>query len=200
MYCQTIKQCSIIYNILNIELGDIHHGCTKDHRYRMVEMLHSNTPEDVKQHVTKMFSQSDSHLRILVATIAYGMGVNCKNVTRVIHFGPSNTVEAYMQENGRCGREGQQSYTILLYNSITIRAANEAMKSYIRGRSCRRQSLLRVLIMEQIPHCIIRLDNFAVTFVEKAVNVQMVIVIFSWKSQLKKEMLKNMTFPTRNAK
>ena len=103
IYCQTIKQCCIIYNILKIELGDdMYHGCTKDPRYRMVEMLHSNTPEDVKQHVMKMFSQSDSHLRILVATIAYAMGVNCKNVTRVIHFGPSNTVEAYMQESGRC--------------------------------------------------------------------------------------------------
>ena len=45
--------------------------------------------------------------------------------------------------DGDCGREGQQSYAILLYSGITIRAANEAMKLYIKGTSCRRQELLR---------------------------------------------------------
>ena len=144
IYCQTIKQCCVIYNIFNLELGDlIYIGGIKYPRNRMVEMLHSNTPQCVKEHVMDMFSKSDSHLRILVATIAYGMGVNCKNVTRVIHFGPSSTVEAYVQESGRCGRQGQQSCAILLYNGITIRAANEAMKLYIKGTSCRRRELLR---------------------------------------------------------
>ncbi len=144
IYCQTIKQCCVIYNIFNLELGDLLYiGGIKDPRNRMVEMLHSNTPQCVKQHVMDMFSVSDSHLRILVVTIAYGMGVNCKNVTRVIHFGPSSTVEAYVQESGRCGREGQQSCAILLYNGITIRAANEAMKLYIKGTSCRWHELLK---------------------------------------------------------
>ena len=46
-----------------------------------------------------LFSEPYSHLRVLVATIAYGMGVSCKNVTRVIHFDPSSTVEVYAQES-----------------------------------------------------------------------------------------------------
>ena len=57
-------------------------GGNRDPKNRMVEMLHSNTPQSVKKHVMDMFSESDFHLRILVATIAYGMGVNSKNVTR----------------------------------------------------------------------------------------------------------------------
>ena len=109
IYCQTIKQCCVIYNIFNLELGNLMYiGGNRDPKNRMVEMLHSNTPQSVKKHVMHMFSESDSHLRILVATIAYGMGVNSKNVTRVIHFGPSSTVEAYVQKSGRCGRQGQQ--------------------------------------------------------------------------------------------
>lgn len=144
IYCQTIKQCCSIYNIFNLELGHLMYiGGNRDPRNRIVEMLHSNTPQSVKKHVMDMFSEPDSHPRVPVATIAYGMGVNCKNVTRVIHFGPSSTVEAYVQESGRCGRQGQQSYAILLYNGITIRAANEAMKLYIKGISCRRHELLR---------------------------------------------------------
>ena len=179
IYCQTIKQCSLIYNIFNLELGDlIYFGGIKDPRNRMVEMLHSNTPQGVKQHVMDMFSDSDSHLRILVATIAYGMGVNCKNVTRVIHFGPSSTVEAYVQESGRCGRQGQQNCAILLYNGITIKAANEAMKSYIKGTSCRRQELLRHFDYRSLDQ-IVQLGTFVVMFVGKVAHVQMVIVMSS---------------------
>ena len=64
----------MIYNIFNLELGNLMYiGGNRDPKNRMVEMLHSNTPQSVKKHVMDMFSESDSHLRILVATIAYGM-------------------------------------------------------------------------------------------------------------------------------
>jgi superfamily II DNA helicase RecQ len=41
-------------------------------------MMHSSTPETVKNHILDEFSKSEGHLRVLIATIAYGMGVNCK--------------------------------------------------------------------------------------------------------------------------
>ena len=59
---------------------------------RMVEMMHSQTPINVKEHVLDQFSQQSGRLRLLIATIAYGMGVNCKGVKRVIHFGPSKLI------------------------------------------------------------------------------------------------------------
>ena len=107
-------------------------------------MMHSQTSSNVKDHILQQFSQTDGHLRILVATIVFGMGVNCKGVQRVIHFGPSKTIEAYIQESGRCGREGEESYAILLYNAIMIRAADDGMKDYINGEhACRRKALLK---------------------------------------------------------
>ena len=63
------------------------------------------------------------------------MGVNCQGVQRVIHFGPPKTVEGYIQESGRCGRDGEDSYAILLYNNITVRTADETMKEYINNTS-----------------------------------------------------------------
>ena len=77
-------------------------------------------------------SDNNTRLRIRVATIAYGMGVNCKGVSRVIHFGPSKSIEAYLQESGRCGRDGEQSDALLLYNGVTskIKVADADMKSY----------------------------------------------------------------------
>ena len=77
-----------------------------------------------------------------MATIAYGMGVNCKGVSRVIHFSPFKSVEAYLQESGRCGRDGEQSDALLLYNGITSKVAEADMKSYINSTSCQRQFLL----------------------------------------------------------
>lgn len=144
IYCQTIKQCAILFSTFKVELGiNLYLDCNKDPRKRLCEMMHSSSPESIKKHVLEQFSKVNGHLRILMATIAYGMGVDCKNVTRVIHFGPSKSVEAYMQESGRCGRDGEQSLAILLYNSITIRATDGDMKLYINTYACRRAQLLQ---------------------------------------------------------
>ena len=143
IYCQTIKQCAVLFDLFRTSLGiDLYCDGSVDPRMRFCDMMHSNSPESVKNHILDQFSQSESHLRVLIATIAYGMGVNCKNVCRVIHFGPSKSVEAYMQESGRCGRNGEQSSAILFYNSVTIRAADRDMKDYIHSDSCRRQELI----------------------------------------------------------
>lgn len=144
IYCQTIKQCSILYRSFEYELGQsMYCSDDRDPRKRLVDMMHSGSPESVKAHVLNQFSSPDSHLRILIATIAYGMGVDCKGVNRIIHFGPPKTVEAYLQESGRCGRKGEPSDAILLYDNITIRAADDNMREYIKGNSCRRNIILK---------------------------------------------------------
>ncbi len=51
-------------------------------------------------------AKGDGHIRVLICTVAFGMGVNCKSVRRVVHFGPSKSVELYVQESGRAGRDG----------------------------------------------------------------------------------------------
>lgn len=144
IYCQTIKQCAILFSTFNVELGNnIYLDCNKDPRKRLCEMMHSSSPTSIKEHVLEQFSNCNGHLRVLIATIAYGMGVDCKNVTRVIHFGPSKSIESYMQESGRCGRNGEQSLALLLYNSITVRATDADMKLYINTETCRRAQLLQ---------------------------------------------------------
>ena len=72
-------------------------------------MLHSKTPEPVKDTILESFTKNDSLVRVLFATIAFGMKVNAKGVKTIIHVGPSKNLEAYVQESGRCGRGGEQS-------------------------------------------------------------------------------------------
>lgn len=63
------------------------------------------------------------------------MGVNCKGVQRIIHLGPSKSVEAYIQESGRAGRDGSPSKALLLYQPL--------MLLHVKGKyTCRRAFLM----------------------------------------------------------
>ena len=62
-----------------------------DPRQVFLKMLHSCTPDKSKDAILDAF-QEESKVRVLVATIAFGMGVDCKGVLRTIHYGPSKNI------------------------------------------------------------------------------------------------------------
>ena len=72
-----------------------------DRKNVILEMLHSCSPSANKKAVLESFRQTDGKIRILVATIAFGMGVDCKGVHRTMHFGPSKNIESFIQESGK---------------------------------------------------------------------------------------------------
>ncbi|XP_029182628.2 uncharacterized protein LOC114950654 [Acropora millepora] len=71
------------------------------------------------------------------------MGEDCKGVHRIVHFGPSKTVEAYLQETGRAGRDGVQSMAYILYHGILLSHVEGQMKSFVKTSECRRLALLK---------------------------------------------------------
>ncbi|MBR5930255.1 MAG: RecQ family ATP-dependent DNA helicase [Prevotella sp.] len=58
----------------------------------------------------------DNRVRVMVATNAFGMGIDKPDVRLVIHMDCPDSLEAYFQEAGRAGRDGQKSYAVMLYN------------------------------------------------------------------------------------
>ena len=90
IFCQTRKQCALLYRVFSLSLGQALYSneqLAPESRY--VEMFHAGTPKSVKSHVTQQMADANSHLRVLTCTVAFGMGVDCKEIYRSIHFGPS---------------------------------------------------------------------------------------------------------------
>ena len=93
IYCHTVKQSSTLYSLFVQELGDgIFVNECKDPRERFVEMLHALSSKSNKEVVLSEMNKDDGLIRVLICTIAFGMGVNYKGVRRVIHFGPSKSL------------------------------------------------------------------------------------------------------------
>ena len=112
-------------------------------------MFHAKTELQVKANILAELAKVNSYVRVVFATQALGMGVDTKNVKKVIHITPSSSLESYFQEIGRAGRDGSASRALLYFNNNDI-GANRSnvsleMKDYCRYAGCLREYILKYL-------------------------------------------------------
>ncbi len=99
--------------------------------------FHAGLDDQVKDQ--RQHQWQDNQVRVMVATNAFGMGIDKPDVRVVIHMDCPDSLEAYFQEAGRAGRDGQKSYAVLLYDDndkmkLKRRIAdNFPEKDYIRN-------------------------------------------------------------------
>ncbi|MBO9615698.1 MAG: DNA helicase RecQ [Dyadobacter sp.] len=125
-----------------------------------VAYYHAGMTADKRSQVQENFLRDD--IQIIVATIAFGMGIDKSNVRWVIHYNLPSNVESFYQEIGRAGRDGASADTVLFYSYMDIitrqdminnsdqsaeqkellHAKLNRMKQYAEADICRRRILL----------------------------------------------------------
>lgn len=149
IFCRTYDQCARIYMFMADRLGkemmEPVGVCTDLAQFRMLDMFTACTHPTVKESILCSVPDKEGTLRIIIATIAFGMGLDCPNIRRVIHWGPSSDIEAYLQETGRAGRDGQAATATLYYTNVDLgQLEDESIKEYCRNKTtCRREMLLK---------------------------------------------------------
>jgi ATP-dependent DNA helicase RecQ len=125
---------------------------------REIRFYHAGLSRKEKTEVEHWFFKNPD--AVLLATCAYGMGVDKADIRTVIHRDCPPSVEAYLQESGRAGRDGKASQAILLWgpdDTLAMKRAQkdadklrlEALFRYGRNTAdCRREALLKLLNYE----------------------------------------------------
>ena len=99
---------------------------------RLLAQFHSPQTKEMKNEILNQLSSPQSIIRVVFATVALGMGVDIRSIRRIVHITPPHSIQAYFQETGRAGRDGQQAFAVLFYNSRDIAKKKPRMQETVR--------------------------------------------------------------------
>jgi len=150
-------ESGIIYCMRRADVDEMTESLAS-HGYR-VAPYHAGMPDDERKRSQNAFIGDE--VDIIVATVAFGMGIDKSNVRYVIHAAMPKSPEHYQQESGRAGRDGLEAECVLLYSGsdylIWKRVLEESegqsfdiggqklgqMYHYCRGVACRHRTILQ---------------------------------------------------------
>lgn len=147
VYCKKYDEVATIYRFFKKKLGKRFTVSSYPDlpQFRLVDMYTKCTESQVRESIVSSFATEDSNLRVVVATISFGMGLDCPNVVHVIHWGPSSTVNDYVQEISRAGRTPtMQARATLYYAKCDQQFTSSRMMQYCKNEhECRRTLLFQ---------------------------------------------------------
>lgn len=113
---------------------------------RLFSQYHAQYPEHERKRIVDELVNGTSNHRVLFVTVAFGIGIDCNNIRRIVHIGVPYTMEDYCQEVGRAGRDGLPARADIYYNSYDISKARknmtEVMRTYVQSKKCKRKLIL----------------------------------------------------------
>ena len=149
IFCKTYNSVISIYQYFKNSLGEYFTdpiGAPSHLINRVVDMYTHCTRGSVKNKLIEQFTKQSS-LRVVIATIAFGIGIDCPDVQLIIHWGVPSDAEMYVLESGRAGRDGELSCVTIWKTStdLTTSYTTRHMIDYCLEKNvpCRRSFFLK---------------------------------------------------------
>ncbi|MBR5100552.1 MAG: ATP-dependent DNA helicase RecQ, partial [Bacteroidales bacterium] len=123
--CQSIEGSGIVYVSRRKNAEDIaaflqQHGVS-------AEGYHAGMARDTRSRIQDAWKTGET--RVIVSTNAFGMGIDKPDVRFVCHYDMPDSLEAYFQEAGRAGRDGKESYAVLLWNRSDVKKLRQTVRT-----------------------------------------------------------------------
>lgn len=146
IFVQTYSDCCNIYlglrRIMGAEILEPL-GAPEMGQFLLVDVFTRVSTQEKKEQVIASFKLVDSTLRIIVATTAFGMGVDCPNIRQIYHWGSPSLLEDYVQQVGRAGRDGEAAVATISAVRVGKHTSKE-MRAYMENSTmCRRRLLFQ---------------------------------------------------------
>lgn len=137
----SLDLCGSGFTFLQQKLGDDQYfpsGAEALPKHWLFAQFHSPQSKKMKKEILSNVTEVNPQ-RVVLVTIAFGMGIDSPCIEQVIHFGVPRRMEHYHQESGRAGRKGQPAKATLYYNKSGITANRDGMSDVMR-EYCRNEN------------------------------------------------------------
>ena len=156
IFCQSLIECAEVFSMVKVKLGhEISEPPGFEHivELRLLTSFTAVSSNEHRESIIDEFSKMDSILRVVIASSAFGMGVNIPDISRVINWGLPPTLEDLVQQTGRAGRNGIPADAIL-YSNISYNST-KPIKDYAANTGyCRRYLLFKFFLFSKDKQCI----------------------------------------------
>jgi len=156
LFCQTLQQCGDFHTRIKRLLGEnitIPPGPSVPNifPFRVISLFTSASRAELREKILQEFCKEKTNLRLIIATTAFGLGVDCRDITRIINWGAPNSLEELVQETGRAGRNSNEAEAILYYGKGAITHISKSVKNYGENLShCRRTLLFKDFLFSDV--------------------------------------------------
>ncbi len=144
IFSRLYSDCASMFTIMQKQMKNEMYepiGAPKMRRILLADVYTRVNTEAKKEQILQFFKTPNSTLRCLIATTAFGMGVDCPNIRQVYHWGSPSEPEEYVQETGRAGQDREDAIATIFAEPVGKHTSKE-MKIYLSNSTVYRRRLL----------------------------------------------------------